>query len=233
MEHIKTGNSALNTVLNYILDPVLSPIKTKEYARIKPNERYREEYNSILTEIAPYKKQAWEGLFTRLDASLTNAAAYYVYSLVRGEKPKIVLETGIFSGFSSAIILSALNKNRKGELYSTDVFQEVGLATHHVDKARWHKCIGKPESIFKETLREINGPIDIFLHDSHHDFKYMWYELSAALPRMNPNGYMLCDDAHCNDAFLKFCRVNGFKAEMIYSPAKPLGVIRLGLKKDE
>ena len=43
-----------------------------------------------------------------------------LYFLTRYLNPENVLETGVAAGFSSYAILSALQKNRKGTLYSSD-----------------------------------------------------------------------------------------------------------------
>lgn len=43
-----------------------------------------------------------------------------LYSLIRSEKPETVVETGVANGFSSTVILSALQKNGHGTLISVD-----------------------------------------------------------------------------------------------------------------
>ena len=45
----------------------------------------------------------------------------YLYWLVRIQKPKVVVETGVYRGISSAFILAALHDNGEGKLYSIDL----------------------------------------------------------------------------------------------------------------
>jgi len=44
-----------------------------------------------------------------------------IYTLIRCLKPRIVIETGVANGASSTFILSALEKNNLGKLYSIDL----------------------------------------------------------------------------------------------------------------
>lgn len=43
-----------------------------------------------------------------------------LYSLIRAQKPEMVVETGVANGFSSTVILSALRENGSGTLVSVD-----------------------------------------------------------------------------------------------------------------
>lgn len=49
-----------------------------------------------------------------------NEMAYLLYALTRFSKPALVIETGVASGFSSAVILSAMQANGAGRLISLD-----------------------------------------------------------------------------------------------------------------
>jgi predicted O-methyltransferase YrrM len=44
-----------------------------------------------------------------------------IYTIIRCLKPRIVIETGVANGASSTFILSALEKNNLGKLYSIDL----------------------------------------------------------------------------------------------------------------
>ncbi len=227
MKHINTQNEAFNTVANYILDPLLSPHKMKDYETIKPPPEHIHEFNKALSNIAAYKKMPLQRLHTMSDGTITKEAAYYLYHLIRTQKPEIILETGISYGFSTAIILSALNANKFGSLYSTDIHNEVGIMTWSVDKSRWHKCIGKPKTILKDTLKKIKKPIDMFLHDSDHSYASMFYEYKTVFPYLSPTAYLMSDDVNDNSAFLDFCNKKELKPCAIYSSLKLFGVTRL------
>ena len=49
-----------------------------------------------------------------------NEMAYLLYALTRFSKPALVIETGVASGFSSAVILAAMQANSAGRLISLD-----------------------------------------------------------------------------------------------------------------
>jgi len=44
-----------------------------------------------------------------------------LYCIIRATKPEIIVETGVANGASSTFILSALEKNNKGKLFSIDL----------------------------------------------------------------------------------------------------------------
>ena len=189
--------------------------------------KYKGEFDTILGNIAPYRKLPLSGLHQRLDGTNTTIAGLYTYALIREKRPKIILETGIGYGYMSAVILEALNKNKYGQLYSTDVLGEVGIMTWATDKSRWHKIIGKPKTVFRDALKEVKGKIDMFIHDSDHSYQNMKYEFNAAYPRMSRNGWILSDDIIINDAYIEFCKKIGAKQSALYEPSKLYGVIDL------
>lgn len=189
--------------------------------------KYKYEFERILGNIAPYRKLPFSGLHQRLDGTNTTLAGLYTYTLIRETRPKTILETGVGYGYMSAVVLEALNKNRYGHLYSTDVLEEVGIMTWATDKSRWRKFIGKPKTIFQDALNGISGDIDIFIHDSDHSYKNMKYEFEKVYPRMSKKGWILSDDIIINDAYIEFCKKIGSKQTALYERSKLYGVIDL------
>lgn len=60
-------------------------------------------------------------------AELAVQTARRLYALIRVEEPELIVETGVANGFSSTVILAALDENGHGELISVDVpFTEEG-----------------------------------------------------------------------------------------------------------
>ena len=59
-----------------------------------------------------------------------------LYFLIKDLKPDIVVETGVSDGMSSFIILSALNENGKGKLYSIDL-ADVGMPKLYGKEPGW------------------------------------------------------------------------------------------------
>ena len=215
---------------------VLMPIEIKKMGIIKtglehiasPKQviAFKKEYRQVLERLAPYKNRPLYTLRTVHDGTISREAGRFLYGLIRAIKPKTVLETGIYNGFSTVIILSALNKNGSGKLYSTDVREGVGQMVKKVDKSRWNKRIGAPSSVLKDVLKEIGRP-DIFVHDSDHSYTNMLYEFSSAYKKMKGKGFILSDDVDMNDAFFDFAKSNNLRPRVVYSPIKLFGVIDL------
>lgn len=82
-------------------------------------DRYRGEFvESGIGEIClGAEEQTPEG-YTVFDAHRKDAMKFY--TLVRKRKPKAVVETGVYSGVSTAALLLALEENDHGHLYSVD-----------------------------------------------------------------------------------------------------------------
>jgi hypothetical protein len=147
------------------------------------------------------------------------------YALVRVERPRIVVETGGTPGKSSAFILCAMERNRKGELYTIDLPPTksdaaiIGLGqSHHVLpygvganwcvpqqlRGRHHLILGPAQEHLPFLLRRLEQ-IDIFIHDSEHSYAHMQWEFRTAFPRIRPGGYLWSDDIRANTAWHDFC----------------------------
>ncbi|MHB8560216.1 MAG: class I SAM-dependent methyltransferase [Thermoplasmataceae archaeon] len=124
--------------------------------------------------------------------SLEESMAIY-FSIIR-LKPETVIETGVSDGMSSLFVLSALQKNGRGNLYSID-FPEVGMPRLYgkepgwiVDdslRSQWSIIYGKSSEKLPFLLRDVKQ-VDVFLHDSEHSYSNMKFEFSTVLERMHP-----------------------------------------------
>lgn len=70
------------------------------------------------------------------------AEGQILYALVRAMKPNRVIEIGVDSGGTSTHILTALERNGHGELYSIDIKAEVGAAVPQQLRDRWTIYVG-------------------------------------------------------------------------------------------
>ena len=119
---------------------------------------------------------------------------------------------------SSFFILSALNENQKGNLYSIDL-PEVGMPRLYgkepgwiVDdtlRKRWTLIYGKTEVKLQPLLNELKH-LDIFLHDSEHSYANMRFEFSLALKYMKKGSLLLSDDVRSNSAFQELLYIPSF-----------------------
>jgi len=156
-----------------------------------------------------------------LDFSLDDNSGLFLYSLCKIIKPKVVLETGVAYGISSAHILQALHENNSGILYSIDsIFRPwetremIGAAIPSHLRSNWklilehgkykYRPYGSSSEKLKEVLSSI-GEIDIFIHDSVHSYRNMLYEYESAWPFIKQRGFLISDDVSANNAFHDFC----------------------------
>ncbi len=144
--------------------------------------------------------------------------SHTIYVVVRVLQPKIMVETGVANGKSSALILRAMQKNGLGRLYSVDLptFEgaspDIGRGTiprgHQPGwlvpetlKPRWNLSIGDAADVLPKLQAEVPA-IDIFFHDSLHTYEHMSFELETAKKWLRRPGAVLCDDVRENEAFV-------------------------------
>lgn len=170
-----------------------------------------------------------------------------LYTIVRTEKPEIVVETGVCNGASTYAILAALEENDAGALYSIDypfysdipmtrrrkeTFPGIGQSEIPSDKEpgwmvperlkdRWTFIEGKSQELLPQIVRD--HPPDLFIHDSEHSHPCMMFELETAWHAMD-DGIIVCDDINWNDAFEVFTDV---RAEEYGKLSQNKGYIRL------
>ena len=164
-----------------------------------------------------------------------------LYVLVRLKRPKIVVETGVFDGISSAVILQALEDNQEGKLISIDlpatsiipesthrmkettlpVGCEPGWAIPDYLRGRHDLILGDSQEILPNLLKE-NSLIDIFLHDSLHTFEHQWFEYETVWPHLSDGGLLLSDDVLWTSAFHQFSK----KVKRPYRVYGGLGILQ-------
>ncbi|MEM3573395.1 MAG: class I SAM-dependent methyltransferase [Nitrososphaeria archaeon] len=137
-----------------------------------------------------------------------------VWAVTRALKPRVVIETGVASGFSTALILQSLSLNGRGLLYSIDVpnldpeavlpdGKEPGWLIPKGLKERWTFIYGLSRDKLKPLLQKL-GSVDLFLHDSEHSYENMMFEFKAVWPFLREGGILLADDVTVNTAFKDF-----------------------------
>lgn len=163
-----------------------------------------------------------------------------LYFAVRILRPDVVVETGVFRGLSSALILAGLADNGKGHLYSIDLPDgsyrtdsgrvdssnlPEGLSPGYVIpdslRGRWSLRVGDAKTELPRLLDEL-GRIDVFYHDSEHTYEAMSGEFKIAYSHLSSHGVLLADDVSWNSAFLDFTRAAKIRWSTIIE--KRLGV---------
>lgn len=156
--------------------------------------------------------------------NLNTTFGKWIYCCVRVLQPETIIETGVAHGYSSWIILNALNKNKKGKLYSIDLpnndtnkdynFQNqptTGWLVPDTLRSRWEMHLGDAKILLPKILNKL-GSLDMFFHDSDHSFEHMQYEFNTVHPFMKKEGIILSDDVHKNAAFAQYTEKNNLSA---------------------
>jgi predicted O-methyltransferase YrrM len=146
-----------------------------------------------------------------------------LYYCTRLQRPEVVVETGVFDGFSSAFILKALRDNQRGRLCSIDLpartvvrastdkmsfdrlptGQDPGWIVPASLRPRWTLRLGASQRLLGPWLAEL-GTIDLFFHDSLHTRAHMAWEYSVAWPALSEGGVLSSDDVFWSRAFWNF-----------------------------
>ncbi|MEE9290173.1 MAG: class I SAM-dependent methyltransferase, partial [Alphaproteobacteria bacterium] len=133
--------------------------------------------------------------------------ARFCYVLCRAIRPRVVIETGVAYGVTSAFILKALEANRHGELHSIDLpplaregDRFVGALIPEELRHRWRLHRGTSKRILPRLLRQL-GSIDLFVHDSLHTYRNMRFELETVTPFLTERSVVIADDIEGNTAF--------------------------------
>ena len=164
-----------------------------------------------------------------------------IYCIIRIVKPQIVVETGVATGYSTAIILKALDDNGVGMLYSIDLpartflssigveaeipaFFKVGYLVPPSLFGLWKLILGDARQELPALVNKLPF-IDIFLHDSLHTYEHMSFEYEVVYPKIKEGGLLLSHDVTWNKAFLEFAqRVK--RTPLIFYQGDGFGIIR-------
>jgi hypothetical protein len=123
-------------------------------------------------------------------------ASALVFILCLISTPKKIIETGVAAGFSSNVILSALEKNNHGTLVSLDITDKVGELIDADLKNRWSLEVLPPYkrlAAFNSFL-ERNYETTMFLHDSDHSVSWQISEFQGVMDWLPSIKYIIFDD---------------------------------------
>lgn len=139
-------------------------------------------------------------------------------NVILAEKPNIVVETGLETGFGAEYILKALDDNEKGYLYSIDPVQHPKYAANPITHRRFTFIQAKSQEALLPLFRSI-GPFDFFIHDSDHGYECQTFEFEAAWRMVRPGGIIASDDVYWeippHHAWEKFLKRHGMLGKAI------------------
>lgn len=152
---------------------------------------------------------------------------YTLYVATRAVAPRVAVETGIAHGISSAFILGAMEDAGRGTLTSVEIVDDdarIGQAVPHQWRSRWRVLFGDSLTVLPAVLANCAG-LDMFVHDSRHDYPYAWREFELAWAHLSPGGLLCAHDILENNAFPRF--VHKYKREIAaWGSGINLGLIR-------
>lgn len=141
-----------------------------------------------------------------VDFNASRALARACWVACRGAGARAVVETGVAAGFTTSVILAALEAEGGGVLHSVDVPpvgvdpDDVGWLVPERLRHRWILHRGRSRRVLPRLLRELPA-LDVFVHDGLHTEPTMRWELSTAGAAVRAGGVVLLDDAERNPAF--------------------------------
>lgn len=131
------------------------------------------------------------------------------YAVVRAVKPRLVVETGVDKGLGACVLTAALSRNAQagfpGRYVGTDIEPAAGylLTGHYASFGE----IRFGDSV--ESLRRMDGPIDVFINDSDHSAEYEAREYATIADKVTDDAILLGDNCHVTGALLDFAERTG------------------------
>ena len=156
-----------------------------------------------------------------------------LYFLTRYLRPENVLETGVAAGFSSYAILSALQKNGKGKLYSSDFpyfrlkdpEKYIGIVVEKSLRKNWNLFIEGDENNLPKILKTVKK-IDIFSYDSDKTYSGRSKTLTKVSKFLTENSVIIMDDIQDNSFFYDYIKENNISNWKVFEfNNKFLGII--------
>lgn len=146
--------------------------------------------------------------FYNADSTLAQLA----YLLCRILEPETVVETGVAYGATSAVILAALHKNRRGALHSIDLppigdtgsRQHIGILVPARYRQSWYLQLGASKRLLPRLLATSIRSVGLFIHDSANNDPVQRMELATAWRRMSPCSALIVNSIQGKVAFREF-----------------------------
>lgn len=116
-----------------------------------------------------------------------------VGEIIRQERPNTMIETGVESGYSSEHYLAAMDAVGKGHLYSCDPAPSGFYDANQIVHPRFTLIRKRSQDCLPALVSQL-GPLDLFLHDSAHDWETQTWEYYFAWKHVRSGGIIASDD---------------------------------------
>ena len=195
---------------------------------------------ALEAEIADRMRDVGRAAAIPLVYSADRGLARFCYALCRLKRPRVVIETGVSYGITSAYILQAMEVNGCGRLVSIDLpplgadaAVDVGRAIPERLRGRWRLELGSSRRLLGRLAAE-HAPVEIFIHDSLHTYGNVRWELRTMAPFLAEDGVGVCDDIESNSAFKEWLShervASGYAIQAAEKADSLFGISLLGRK---
>lgn len=133
----------------------------------------------------------------------------FLYWLTRHRKPEVIVETGVSAGWSSYAFLSAIRKNGRGRLHSSDFpyfrvkdpERYVGILVPAELREGWDLNIDGDQNALPRILARVPA-VDLLHYDSDKAISGREFAVSRVREKLAPGGLILVDDI-INDSWFR------------------------------
>lgn len=138
------------------------------------------------------------------------------YLLARGARPGLVVETGIFDGLGSLVLLRALERNAQeghpGRLLSIDIDPGAGWLVPERLRDGWERVIGDIRSDLEPALA--GRRVGLWAHDSVHSEEFQRLEFELAVRHAADPLYVVDESGVQLPTLRELCAQHGGEHEL-------------------
>jgi predicted O-methyltransferase YrrM len=148
-----------------------------------------------------------------------------LYSLIKANNSKLIIETGVANGITTNAIMKALEESgANGELNSFDVLPETRKAYSGGGNWKFHLLKGK--NVHKQIKSAVSSlpKVDVWVHDSNHGYRWQKFEYLLALSVLSKNGILISDDIDASSAWGELAKTHFRKSYVIFDSRKFIGI---------
>jgi predicted O-methyltransferase YrrM len=148
-----------------------------------------------------------------------------LYSFIRSNRVKNIVETGVANGFTTNAVMRALEENNNsGTLHSFDVLPETEKVYSGV--GNWNFHLLNPRKAHKQITQITSKipKIDLWIHDSNHGYRWQKFEYQLAFARLSQNGILISDDIEASPAWGELSRSHFRKSYILFDSRKFVGI---------
>lgn len=155
------------------------------------------EPNLALKQIIAEYGREMENLWNILPGGMFNPLeSMALYSLIRHQRPKTILEVGSLLGRSTCIIQQAVEYNGNTNFFTCDLYEKSVLTKRNVDRIfPENKTVFLQHGI-EQSLSDIPDDVDFIFLDGPHTYDFMVWCFENLLPKVITYGHVLIHDVN-------------------------------------